>query len=199
MPTKRIPAIGESNQFDFPSGWAKARNEDLSRADVNERQILPSGGVPIIVYNKSGVAILRNSLIVVQDPLLAENLNLTRLTDILGHVHVAGTIPQYLLQARSWDFASAPGSPAPGLVYTGIKLFALNEIPSLAAGYAFIEGFNYYDTSAWAAVGDPVYVQDDGSIGPVAGTVPAVAGTVYIQGTSASDNPGYVYLDARFI
>jgi hypothetical protein len=76
-------------------------------------------------------------------------------------------------------------------------LWALDNIAIGDIGYGFSAGYNYHDTTPWAVAGDPVYVQDDGSIGPAVGTVVRDCGQALILGTATSDMPGYVYLDAR--
>jgi len=194
LPDRRVPAAGESDQFDSPDGWAIARNDDIYFTDRVFRQISPFGGPPLVVYNSSGILIPRNTLMVVHDTQIAANLNVTRLTDLFGHSHVTGIVPQYVVKARAWSLGSAPASPDE---FSGRLLFALDDISNATAGYGFCTGYNYHDTSAWTAAGDPIYIQDDGSIGPSPGSVVRDVGEVVVKGTASSDVPGYVYLDSR--
>ncbi len=147
-------------------------------AVMKQKSIQPARGVPhaegILMYNGTGADIAANVLVkVAAGAPTGASLNMTS-TNVNAANAVNGAVPLFITRHR-----------VPAGKY-GVVL-----------PWAVISGLDTSGAGLNIAAGAPVYLQDDGSYGPAAGTLDRIVGVCLVQATAAATPSGTLFINLQ--
>ncbi len=176
--SEAIPAPKERDEYTTNTGWSRALEEHMRAVHLNW------GGRTIVrAKNVSAGVVSAGELLeitgYVRYAAAAENADAMsiNLTDVVVKADEA--------------LATAAG------ITSAVLVLALEDIAAGAAGPCLLRGLYPANTSGWTSVSDPIYAQDNGTLGSAAGTHTRQCGYVVNKAlsTMATDPAGILLFE----